>query len=128
MPIFITSLNPLTIPSMQKNNHDESNIQLAKFNQFLSKKRENNIMWGVWNIRSPTIKTKGDNDTNIQNISVGEIYTYQSLCDLLGVKCETSTNKKIELLEEFEKFNADLVETMKPILKATGLAQGKYAE
>ena len=31
-------------------------------------------------------------------------------------------------LEEFEKFNADLVETMKPILKATGLAQGKYAE
>ena len=31
-------------------------------------------------------------------------------------------------LGEFEKFNADLVETMKPILKATGLAQGKYAE
>lgn len=31
-------------------------------------------------------------------------------------------------LGEFEKFNADLVETMKPILKATGLAQGVYAE
>ena len=31
-------------------------------------------------------------------------------------------------LDEFEKFNADLVETMKPILKATGLAKGKYAE
>ncbi|MGN0906506.1 MAG: Bug family tripartite tricarboxylate transporter substrate binding protein [Bullifex sp.] len=31
-------------------------------------------------------------------------------------------------LGEFEKFNDDLVETMKPILKATGLAKGKYAE
>ena len=31
-------------------------------------------------------------------------------------------------LGDFEKFNADLVETMKPILKATGLAKGKYAE
>lgn len=31
-------------------------------------------------------------------------------------------------LDEFEKFNADLVETMKPILKATGLAKGKYVE
>lgn len=31
-------------------------------------------------------------------------------------------------LEEFEKFNDELVETMKPILKATGLAKGKYAE
>ena len=31
-------------------------------------------------------------------------------------------------LGEFEKFNEDLVETMKPILKATGLAKGKYAQ
>lgn len=31
-------------------------------------------------------------------------------------------------LDEFEKYNNDLVETMKPILKATGLAKGKYAE
>lgn len=31
-------------------------------------------------------------------------------------------------LDEFEAFNNDLVETMKPILKATGLAKGKYAE
>lgn len=31
-------------------------------------------------------------------------------------------------LEDFEAFNTDLVETMKPILKATGLAKGKYAE
>lgn len=30
-------------------------------------------------------------------------------------------------LDEFDKFNDDLVETMKPILKATGLAKGKYA-
>lgn len=30
-------------------------------------------------------------------------------------------------LDEFEAFNADLVETMKPILKATGLAKGEYA-
>lgn len=30
-------------------------------------------------------------------------------------------------LDEFEAFNADLVETMKPILKATGLAAGEYA-
>lgn len=47
---------------------------------------------------------EGGEIVNIQNINVGETYTYRSLCDLLGVKCETATNKKVELLEEFERF------------------------
>lgn len=38
------------------------------------------------------------------NIKVGEIYKFKHLCELLGVNCETATNKKVELFEEFERF------------------------
>ena len=31
-------------------------------------------------------------------------------------------------LGEFEKYNGEMVESMKPIIKATGLAKGEYAE
>lgn len=31
-------------------------------------------------------------------------------------------------LEDFEKYNEEMIETMKPIIKATGLAVGEYAE
>lgn len=41
---------------------------------------------------------------HIENIKVGEIYKYKELCHLLGVKCETGTNRKVELLEEFERY------------------------
>ena len=41
---------------------------------------------------------------NVENIKVGETYKYKELCNLLGVKCETATNKRVELLEEFEKY------------------------
>lgn len=41
---------------------------------------------------------------NVENIKVGETYKYKELCKLLGVKCETATNKKVNLLEEFERF------------------------
>lgn len=47
---------------------------------------------------------KGGEIMNIQNIYEGNVYSYQELCDLLGVKCETGTNKKVELLEEFERY------------------------
>ena len=40
----------------------------------------------------------------VQNIKVGETYRYKELCNLLEVKCEESQNKKVELLEEFERF------------------------
>ena len=41
---------------------------------------------------------------NVKNIKVGKTYKYKELCDLLGVKCETATNKRVELLEEFERY------------------------
>lgn len=41
---------------------------------------------------------------NVENIKVGETYKYKELCELLGVICETATNKKVNLLEEFERF------------------------
>ena len=31
-------------------------------------------------------------------------------------------------LGDFEKYNQEMVETMKPIIQATGLAKGEYAE
>lgn len=37
-------------------------------------------------------------------IEVGKTYKYKKLCILLGVRCETATNKKVELLEEFERY------------------------
>ena len=40
----------------------------------------------------------------MENIKVGETYKYKELCELLGVKCESATNKKVELLEEFERY------------------------
>lgn len=40
----------------------------------------------------------------VQNIKVGETYKYKELCDLLEVKREEATNKKVEQLEEFERF------------------------
>lgn len=40
---------------------------------------------------------------DVKNIEIGKSYKYQELCDLLGVKCESATNKKVELLEEFER-------------------------
>ena len=40
----------------------------------------------------------------VQNIKVGETYRYKELCELLGVKREDATNKKVEQLEEFERF------------------------
>ena len=41
---------------------------------------------------------------NIENIRVGETYKYKELCELLGVKCETATNKRVELYEEFQRY------------------------
>lgn len=41
---------------------------------------------------------------NIENIKINEIYKYQELCDLLGVKYVKATNKKVELLEGFERY------------------------
>lgn len=41
---------------------------------------------------------------NVKNIKVDKTYKYKELCDLLGVKCETATNKRVELLEEFERY------------------------
>lgn len=38
------------------------------------------------------------------NIVIGQLYTYKDLCNLLGIKCETAQNKKVELLEEFERY------------------------
>ena len=41
---------------------------------------------------------------NVENIKVGETYKYKELCELLGVICETATNRKVMLLEEFERY------------------------
>ena len=41
---------------------------------------------------------------NVENIKVGETYKYKELCSLLGVVCETATNRKVVLLEEFERY------------------------
>ena len=42
--------------------------------------------------------------TKIQNIKQGNIYKYKELCDLLGVEYSKATNKKVEILEEFERY------------------------
>ena len=47
---------------------------------------------------------KGGEIVDIQNICEGSVYSYQELCDLLGVKYETATNKKVEQFEEFERY------------------------
>ena len=41
---------------------------------------------------------------NVENIKVGKTYKYKELCELLGVICETATNRKVMLLEEFERY------------------------
>ena len=41
---------------------------------------------------------------NVENIKVGEVYRYKELCNLLSVKCETATNKRVELHEEFKRY------------------------
>lgn len=41
---------------------------------------------------------------NTSNIKIGKTYRYKELCGLLGVKCENGQNKKVEQLEEFERF------------------------
>lgn len=41
---------------------------------------------------------------NISKIQSGTIYKYKDLCELLSIKCETAQNKKVELLEEFERY------------------------
>lgn len=43
-------------------------------------------------------------NVNINNIKVEEKYTYKDLCDLLGKQYAKATNKKVELLEEFERY------------------------
>ena len=41
---------------------------------------------------------------NVENIKVGETYTYRELCDLLGVEYSKAANKKVPLLEKFESY------------------------
>ena len=41
---------------------------------------------------------------NTDNIKVGNTYKYKELCELLGVKCETSQNRRVALLEEFNRY------------------------
>ena len=41
---------------------------------------------------------------NISKIQSGTIYKYKDLCELFSIKCETAQNKKVELLEEFERY------------------------
>lgn len=40
----------------------------------------------------------------IENIKVGETYTYRELSDLLGVKYSKASNKKVEFLEKLESY------------------------
>lgn len=40
----------------------------------------------------------------VENIKVGETYKYKKLCELLGVPVETNTDRKVRLLEEFERY------------------------
>ena len=40
----------------------------------------------------------------VENIKVGESYKLKQLCELLGVKCETNQNKRVALLEEFDRY------------------------
>ena len=40
----------------------------------------------------------------VENIKIGERYTYKELCDTLGVKCSEATNKKVEFLEKLESY------------------------
>ena len=46
----------------------------------------------------------GEHLLKIENINGGETYKYKELCNLLDVKYETATNRKVELLEEFERY------------------------
>lgn len=46
---------------------------------------------------------RGDK-TNLSNIEIGKSYRYKDLCKLLEVKREDATNKKVEQLEEFERY------------------------
>lgn len=41
---------------------------------------------------------------NVENIKVGETYKYKELCNLLGVEVEKNTDRKVRLLEEFERY------------------------
>ena len=41
---------------------------------------------------------------NVENIKVGETYTYRELCGLLGVEYSKAANKKVPLLEKFESY------------------------
>ena len=41
---------------------------------------------------------------NVENIKVGETYKYKELCNLLGVKCETATNKRMALYDDFHRY------------------------
>ena len=38
------------------------------------------------------------------NIKVGDVYKYKDICNLLGVPFSDATNKKVEYLEEFERY------------------------
>ena len=38
----------------------------------------------------------------VENIKIGESYTYKELCNLLKVECAKATNKKVEFLEKLE--------------------------
>lgn len=38
------------------------------------------------------------------NIKVGDIYKFKDICDLLGLPFTEATNKKVEYLEEFERY------------------------
>ena len=41
---------------------------------------------------------------NMKNIKIGESYTYQELCNALGVEYSKATNKKVEFLEKLESY------------------------
>ena len=41
---------------------------------------------------------------NTDNIKVNSTYRYKELCELLGVKCESNQNKRVALLEEFDRY------------------------
>ena len=38
------------------------------------------------------------------NIKVGDVYKYKDICNLLDVPFSDATNKKVEYLEEFERY------------------------
>ena len=59
---------------------------------------------------------------NIENIRVGGTYKYKELCELLGVKCETATNKRVELYEEFQRYFEQVEERVWSNWKETRVA------